>query len=266
MDTEDAVKGLLSCAFAVITFGSFFVPIKKYNPGDGIYVQWVMSVAILMVGFVIFAYEGFPKFYPVSMIGGALWTIGNAMTIPVIEVLGLPVLMLLGDLFNGVVCWATSYFGLFVVVGCILVTFIEGDSQKVEDKAGTAKFSKKSTKRRLIAILMALASGVFYGVEQTPIIAIQDNPQIFGADTPQTSLPYLFGHFLGIFMVSSVIFVIYCFIKKNRLFYATNKLSLAITGPLIAMVPASIAALWSVFISKKSKELKTFSIYVLPLA
>ncbi len=39
--------------------------------------QWVMSAAILAVGMVVNAFEGFPPFQPLAMLGGMFWAIGS---------------------------------------------------------------------------------------------------------------------------------------------------------------------------------------------
>lgn len=38
----------------------------------------MMSIAILLVGFIVFATTGFPGFYPLAMLGGASWCIGGS--------------------------------------------------------------------------------------------------------------------------------------------------------------------------------------------
>lgn len=73
-----AVIGLAACAVSSVFFGSMFVPIKSYDSRDGIFAQWMMSIAILLVGFIVFATTGFPGFYPLAMLGGASWCIENS--------------------------------------------------------------------------------------------------------------------------------------------------------------------------------------------
>ncbi|PIO69708.1 hypothetical protein TELCIR_08461 [Teladorsagia circumcincta] len=43
----------------------------------GMFAQWVMSIAILIVGFIVFCLRSFPGFYPLAMLGGAFWAIGE---------------------------------------------------------------------------------------------------------------------------------------------------------------------------------------------
>lgn len=105
--------GLAACAVSSVFFGSMFVPIKSYDSRDGIFAQWMMSIAILLTGFVVFVYSGFPGFYPLAMLGGASWCIGNATAIPIIQRLGLAVSILIWNTSNCLVGWAGGRFGLF---------------------------------------------------------------------------------------------------------------------------------------------------------
>ncbi|KAK6755508.1 hypothetical protein RB195_014089 [Necator americanus] len=66
--------GLLACVVSSVFFGSMFVALKRCNAGDGIFAQWVTSMAILCVGYVVFWYQNFPGFYPLAMLGGLFWT------------------------------------------------------------------------------------------------------------------------------------------------------------------------------------------------
>lgn len=75
------ITGLSACGISALLFGSIFVPIKPHNTFDGIFVQWVMSCSIIMVGFIVFAIEGFPQFYPLAMLGGVSWGLGKYIVI-----------------------------------------------------------------------------------------------------------------------------------------------------------------------------------------
>ncbi|ETN68869.1 hypothetical protein NECAME_15589 [Necator americanus] len=71
--------GLLACVVSSVFFGSMFVALKRCNAGDGIFAQWVTSMAILCVGYVVFWYQNFPGFYPLAMLGGLFWTVGKTL-------------------------------------------------------------------------------------------------------------------------------------------------------------------------------------------
>ena len=69
--------GYVACLVAVLFFGTNFVPVKKYETGDGMYFQWYMCCGIFLVGLVVQAARSFPEFHPLAMWGGALWCTGK---------------------------------------------------------------------------------------------------------------------------------------------------------------------------------------------
>lgn len=79
----------------------------------GIFVQFIMSIVIFSVGFCVYVYEGFPQFYPLAMLGGMFWTIGNSTAIPIIKRLGMALGILIWNTTNCLAGWAGGRFGLF---------------------------------------------------------------------------------------------------------------------------------------------------------
>ncbi|VDK47830.1 unnamed protein product [Anisakis simplex] len=104
---KSVITGLTACAVASVCFGSMFVPVKKFDAGDGLYVQWLMSIAILIISFGTWLWEGLPPFYPLAMIGG------NVTAIPIIRRLGMAMGMLIWNTTNCLAGWAGGNFGLF---------------------------------------------------------------------------------------------------------------------------------------------------------
>ena len=108
------------------------------------YYQWVMCSAIFMVGLIIQLYlfafppacdwppvanctigsnttglSGRPdaysvRFIPMAVFGGALWATGNTLSVPVINLIGLSLGLLIWGSANMLMGWATGVFGLFV--------------------------------------------------------------------------------------------------------------------------------------------------------
>jgi hypothetical protein len=107
------VFGILECISSTILYGSAFVPIKRRKFGDGIYSLQIRSIAILIVGLATFMISGYPKFYPIAMIGGALWAVANLIVLPCIGQLGLGMTVLLYSCVNCLTNWTTGNFGLF---------------------------------------------------------------------------------------------------------------------------------------------------------
>ncbi|PAV88101.1 hypothetical protein WR25_09111 [Diploscapter pachys] len=111
--------GLMACGLSGVLFGSCFVPVKKFEPGNGIFVQWVMCVAIWCVGLITYSVEGFPKFEPLAMLGGMFWALGNCTAIPIMNVIGMGLGMLIWSVTNCVAGWACGRFGLFGIKATI---------------------------------------------------------------------------------------------------------------------------------------------------
>ncbi|XP_046569095.1 transmembrane protein 144-like [Haliotis rubra] len=85
--------GFICCAIASIMYGTNYVPVKKFETGDGgrmmasgddrtvdggrraddgMFFQWVLGNGILIVGMVIQTIR-LSRFYPFAMVGGSLW-------------------------------------------------------------------------------------------------------------------------------------------------------------------------------------------------
>ena len=139
--------GYLEVLIASVFFGSNFVPVKRYETHDGMYYQWVMCAAIWMTGLfvqlLVFSapsllgdpdaigasdkwaqmdehdriITGRPdpysvKFIPVAALGGFLWATGNTLSVPVINMIGLSLGLLIWGSANMLMGWATGMFGL----------------------------------------------------------------------------------------------------------------------------------------------------------
>ncbi|KAH9513939.1 hypothetical protein Btru_031800 [Bulinus truncatus] len=101
------------CAFvAVIMYGSNFVPIKKFYTGDGMFFQWILCSGIFLVGMVVQIVRQ-SSFYPLVMLGGAIWTTGNLCVVPVFKTIGMGLGMSIWGTFGLVTGWASGKFGWF---------------------------------------------------------------------------------------------------------------------------------------------------------
>lgn len=119
------------CALgAVLGFGSNFLPVKKYDTGDGMFFQLCMCCAVWLEGLILnlimsdstIGYsrsEGLvialrsPPFVPFAMLGGFLWCCGNVMSVPCINFIGMSLGILIWGATNMVVGWASGRYGLF---------------------------------------------------------------------------------------------------------------------------------------------------------
>lgn len=68
--------------------------------------------------------------------------------------------------------------------------------------------------RRILAIVFSLVAGFLFGEDPTPVIIVQDRFE--GA--PSNGLYYIFSFYSGIFLSSSIVFTIYCILRKNKPF------------------------------------------------
>lgn len=121
---------------------------------------------------------------------------------------------------------------------------------------------------------MALISGLFYCVTLVPIFYLEENAELF-PNAPRTGLPYVFSHFFGVFMCSSVIFISYTILRLNKplinpeivlpsffggviwaiamsgLIISNDLNGQVITYPLTTTIPGLIAAGFSLFYFKE---------------
>ena len=67
-------------------------------------------------------------------------------------------------------------------------------------------------KERIVGLVMALLAGVSFGFNVIPVMYIQDNKSIW-PDAPENGIAYIFSHFCGIFVTSSVVFIGYCIFR-----------------------------------------------------
>lgn len=154
-----------------------------------------------------------------------------------------------------------------------LVEQLDGEERAVRTTENTIANSD-GLKKRILAIVASVFAGIGYGSTFTPVIYIQDNPEHF-KNPSKNAIDYVFSHFTGIYLTSTVVLLIYIAYKQNKpymdnalvfpsllagvlwavamlaWFLANDILSQAITFPINAMLPGLIASLWSVFYFKE---------------
>lgn len=105
--------GYVSCGVAVFFYGSNFVPVKKIHTGDGLFFQWVLCAAVWCTSLVANIILKSPAFWPLAMLGGAIWATGNITVVPIVKTIGLSLGLLIWASFNLLIGWASSRFGWF---------------------------------------------------------------------------------------------------------------------------------------------------------
>ncbi|XP_077156124.1 transmembrane protein 144 isoform X1 [Paroedura picta] len=334
----DITIGFTSSAVAVFLFGSNFVPVKKFDTGDGMFFQWILCTSIWIVSLIVNLIQNCPKFWPLAMLGGFLWATGNVTVVPIVKTIGLGLGLLIWASFNLLTGWASSRFGWFgidpemvanpvlnyvgaglSVLSTILFLFVKTDVQSSlsssestpilrEHKSTLSDFHfinsqsmlmNKGLKTRMMnrgwtvflrresesCCSLAVIAGILYGSSFVPVLYIKDHGRRNGTTytgASQFDLDYVFAHFSGIFLTSTMYFLIYCAIMKSHpkvypeailpgflsgllwaiatccWFLANRYLSAVVSFPIITAGPGFIAAMWGVLVFKEIKGLRNY--------
>uniref|UniRef100_A0A3B1J816 Transmembrane protein 144a n=1 Tax=Astyanax mexicanus TaxID=7994 RepID=A0A3B1J816_ASTMX len=212
-NSTDLVYGFVSCAVSVVFYGSNFVPVKKIDTGDGMFFQWVLCAAIWTVSLVANIILRSPKFWPLAMLGGAIWSTGNITVVPIVKTIGLGLGLLIWASFNLLMGWASSRFGWFGIeaetvakptlnycgaglclLSAIVFFFVKTDVQRPTTSEetpllvdSTVKSSPESltddswvdmlspVKKRLVGSVMAVVAGILYGSSFIPVLYIKNH-------------------------------------------------------------------------------------------
>nr|CDS27226.2 transmembrane protein 144 [Hymenolepis microstoma] len=311
------IFGYIAIVVCAVGFGTNYLPVKKFNMGDGMFFQWMMCNAILLVGIIVNCAVGCPKFYPLAMFGGALWAVGNSLSVTIIKAIGVGLGIIIWSMSNLLFGFATSRFGWFgiaqkipkkpimnyigvaIALGSVIIFATikpnQPESKESADRDAEAdevvRTDRNTTKtllmderensgrcgrickpvssmplaqRRIIGVLLAVIAGSLYGNTFVPTQFIQTRYE--GAS--MEGLHYVFGNFVGIWMASTAIFIIYALCKRNRpwipssnaiipalisgvlwgtaqsaWFVANAALGEPVTFPIITTCPALIATL-----------------------
>jgi len=246
------VVGFVCAGVAVLAFGSNFVPVKKFETGDGVFFQWILCCAIWFAGMVVNIIQGFPKFEPFAMLGGFLWCTGNIMAVPIIKMIGLSLGMLIWGLTNLLMGWGSGNFGILGVnqekvsspvlnylgvVICIsslvVYLFIKTDlseNQKtvnIEEREGLIndrttlpdEMEPEGTSWvDKLSNSQKRFAGIFLSIISGMFYGVNFNPPTYLREHggSPNGLDYVFSHFCGIWITSTSYFLIYCMIKKNK--------------------------------------------------
>ncbi|KAM9579514.1 transmembrane protein 144 isoform 1-T2 [Guaruba guarouba] len=319
----DLAIGFTSSTVAVLLFGTNFVPVKKFDTGDGMFFQWILCASIWIVSLVVNLIQNCPRFWPLAMVGGFVWATGNVTVVPIVKTIGLALGLLIWASFNLLTGWASSRFGWFGIdpeevsrpilnyigaglslLSAVIFLFIKTEVQSSSTSLESAPLLRESSinvsedtsddswvdrlspaKKRLIGCSLAVAAGILYGSSFVPVLYIKDhgrrNETVY-AGASQFDLDYVFAHFSGIFLTSTVYFLIYCAVRKNKpdvypqailpgfvsgvlwaianccWFIANHYLSAVVSFPIITAGPGLVASMWGVLVFKEIKGLKNY--------
>ncbi|CAO4375465.1 unnamed protein product [Caenorhabditis nigoni] len=236
---KDTYLGIVCAVVSAITFGSTYVPLKWFHKGDGLYFQWVQSLGQLLVGVTVALTTTPAPIHPIGMLSGMFYSIGNSLTVFIMDGIGLAIGYLLWNTVTCVVGWAVTRFGLFAnphqypksdwlnILGVVTVCVggaIYAPIKHVPSKVRPAPWSLEedynkdslvtkevSMGKRILCLFLTIFVGFLYGNFLTPINYIIANEP--GA--AQDVRAYILSYCLGSFVTSTVIFFIYACVKKN---------------------------------------------------
>ncbi len=129
----DAVLGAAGALVAALGFGSNFVVVKKFEMGDGVAFNLFMTIGILLVGTLTLLAaprdlgdgELRPQLPLFCVLGGAVWSVGNVCTVPIVSRLGLGLGLALWSGTSIVVAFITGRLGPCIGGMCLEVVPLE---------------------------------------------------------------------------------------------------------------------------------------------
>uniref|UniRef100_A0A8C1D0Z0 Transmembrane protein 144b n=1 Tax=Cyprinus carpio carpio TaxID=630221 RepID=A0A8C1D0Z0_CYPCA len=301
--STDTTYGFVACVIAVLLYGSYLVPVKRVNTGDGMFFQWICCSAMYMVCWTGYGHIVRPsRAHPAAMLGGALWATGNITAVPVVKFIGLGLGILLWGSSGLLIGWTSSRFGWFGLnpeevskpihnycgAGlclAIIFFFVKSDVQKCTSAESMPLLIDD---RRLNPD--STSPSVLYGSAFVPVFFIKvhatTNSSMFTGSS-QNEIDYCFAHYSGIFLKSTVYFLAYCAVMKNRpriyprailpgflsglmwgsatyaWLMANYYLSAVITFPIINAGYGLVAALWGSVVFKEVKGIGNLLLFAL---
>ncbi|XP_052077458.1 transmembrane protein 144-like isoform X2 [Mytilus californianus] len=324
--------GFIAAGIAILFYGSNFVPVKQYETGDGMFFQWIMCSGAMLAGIVVQLIRNQPPFFPMAMIGGVVWEIGNICVVPIVKTVGLGLGLCIWSMVNLLSGWSTGRFGFFgvtkavpnnkamnyagvalCVASAVVFSLIKNDVTPAEteneplvseispqtygSKGNESPYQSKNDKhktinmdgqsdeksfidrlspgmQRIVGLVLCIFSGAMYGQMFTGATYVQDHPELYPGAT-LNGLDYVFADFCGLYITSTVFFVIYIIFMKNKpkiypkvilpglisgvmwsvgtscWFVANRSLSIPVAFPIVTTGPSIVASLWGVIVFKE---------------
>jgi len=306
------VVGYIGAIVASVFFGSNYIPTKNYPTGDGISFVWSFSAGVMIVGLSTIFITGKSLFVATGLIGGSLWASGNMCVIPIVKTIGLGLGLLVWGSTSLITGFFVGKFGLFGVdhqkvyheainwvgivhVVCAMGIFFfikptiekreyrpigeKGDIQLKEDEE-----EEDSVLDRIpvhfkfpLGVGLAVISGMLYGVNMVPMtLWVQDQNKQGNKPGP---LEFVFSHFTGIYLYSTVVFIVYAIYSRPPKIYpaaifpsmisgamwgvaqcglmsATQILGYAVGFPIGSAGPLLVSSTWSVLYFREIRGMK----------
>jgi glucose uptake protein GlcU len=307
---NDTVLGFIGALIAAVFFGSNYIPTKNYPTGDGVSFVWVFSSGVLVVGISTVLISGKAIFVYTGLLGGSLWASGNMCVVPIVKTIGLGLGLLLWGSSNLLTGFFVGKFGIFGVekkavdheamnwIAIVIIVAAMGifffikpnlDKKKYEkigetngdlngDEEEESFFDRIPVAyKKMVGIILAVVSGMLYGVNMVPMTLWVDEETNKG-HTPGT-LDFVLSHFIGIYLYSTAVFIVYCIVNRPPKIYPAAILPSVISGamwgvaqcglmtatqlagysvgfPMGAAGPLIVSSLWSVFYFREIRGAK----------
>jgi len=253
---------------ASVFFGSNYVPTKNYPQGDGWSFVWIFSSGVMTVGIISIFIAGKAIFVYTGLIGGALWATGNLCVIPIVKLIGLGLGLLLWgstSLVTGFLVGKLGLFGLakdvvansgmnwggIVCVCAAMAVFFfikptlqdenarkEGEplldpasKYQIQDNTPASQLDRIPPRMKVaVGSLLAIFSGMLYGVNMVPMSLWVQKEKEHGP-APH-ALDFVLSHFIGIYLFSTAVFLVYCVVQRPPQIFAQSILPSYISGAM----------------------------------
>jgi len=117
---SSSLSGIIGVAIGAVFWGSNFIVLKGYDglPDDGLHFVSLMATGVLLVGIATLFSSPVERgdfevvFSPDGILGGAIWAVGNLLTVPIVKRLGLGLGLAIWAAVNLVVAFIAGMVGL----------------------------------------------------------------------------------------------------------------------------------------------------------
>ncbi|EDQ91432.1 uncharacterized protein MONBRDRAFT_6201 [Monosiga brevicollis MX1] len=233
------MRFLVSLALSVV-LGSNYVPVKRFEMGDGVFFQWILCITVWMCGAILQLAVGVSPFVPLAATGGMAWSMGNLCVVLILRTIGLAQGMLIWGTANMIMGWGAARFGFFgitpelpqsqllqylgVAMAALSALSINEDADVAALSPPTHQTHMMDTDtmawcdrlsdhtRRAMGLFLSIFSGIMYSFAFDPAQSYMD--RTLGAS--QQAFHYVFSQFSGILMGSTLWFVIYSLATRSR--------------------------------------------------
>ncbi|EYC36576.1 hypothetical protein Y032_0881g2838 [Ancylostoma ceylanicum] len=228
MEEQSNALGLIAAFLATVLYGSCYVPVRWFEAGDGLYFQWMMCIGQLISGVFVLALVDWPPIFPLAMLGGAFFAIGNALTITIMDGIGMAVGSLLWNTVTCIVGWAVSRFGLF----------------------GSLKKVPYDNVMNIVGVIVVCIGGCFFATIKHHPMKVRPAPWQIKPQLPRRQSSLKKGEEIEVSNTTRIIATL-CTVFVGCLY--GNMLTPIVAYPILAKAPGIVCAVWAILLFKEIK-------------